>query len=65
MEKKITLFLSRRKALALLSSLFSSLDEVKKDVILNSYDPYTVELWGYLNAVADDLLEQLGKGTEE
>lgn len=65
MEKKITLFLSRRKAIALLSSLFTSLDEVKQDVILNSFDPYTVELWGYLKSVADDLLEQLGKGTEE
>lgn len=55
------LFLSKDKALALLSALQVSLPKVREEILDSNYDPDSVELYGYLNSIYDDILIQLAQ----
>lgn len=55
-ESKITLFLSRNKALALLSILPSAMEDIRQEVVDHKFDPNVVEFYSYLDSVYDDLV---------
>ena len=58
-ESKVTLFLSRNKALALLSVLPSALETVRQEVIEHNYDTNCVEMYCYLDSVYYDLTKAI------